>query len=70
MLSIEGDEKAGPVAFQLAKGASRGNDDLKKGDAALAWSRIVNKCQPTTTSSRLELIEEFSNCKIKTWCYH
>jgi hypothetical protein len=64
ILSINGDGKAGRVAFQIVKGAK--SSDLGDGDAALAWSRLVNKYQPMTTPSRLELIDEFSNCKIKT----
>jgi hypothetical protein len=65
IMSIDGDGKAGRVAFQIVKGAK--SSDLGDGDAALAWSRLVNKYQPTTTPSGLELIDEFSNCKIKTW---
>jgi hypothetical protein len=65
ILSIEGDGKAGRVAFQLVKGYKA--TDLKNGDAAMAWSRLINKYQPTSTPSRLELIEEFNTCKIKSW---
>jgi hypothetical protein len=65
ILSIEGDGKAGHVAFQLVKGSKM--TELKDGDAAFAWSRLANKYQPTSTPSRLEIIEEFNNCKIKSW---
>jgi hypothetical protein len=41
ILSIEGDGKAGRVAFQLVKGSK--TTDLKDGDAALAWSRLANQ---------------------------
>jgi hypothetical protein len=64
ILSINGDGKAGRVAFQIVKGAR--SSDLGDGDTALAWSMLVNKYHQTTTPSRLELIDEFNNCKIKT----
>ena len=57
VLSINGETEAGRVAFQMVKGAK--TRELPDGDSHLAWQRLREKYEPTTTVSRLSLMKEF-----------
>ena len=65
ILSINAVDEVGRVAFQMVKSSK--TNDLKDGDARMAWEKLEKKYQPKTTPSRLDLGEEFSNLKVKTW---
>jgi len=64
ILSINADEGAGRVIFQLVKGCKTA--DLKDGDASLAWKRLVSKFAPKTAPNKLELKMEFQKCVLKS----
>jgi len=64
ILSINADEGAGRVIFQLVKGCKTA--DLKDGDASLAWKKLVSKFAPKTAPNKLELKMEFQKCVLKS----
>ena len=61
VISIEGDNKAGRVAFGVVKGYKI--YDLQDRDARIFWTRLSNKFEFKTTSSLLKLKKDFTNSK-------
>ena len=62
LLSIEGQTKAGKVAFNLVDNCTTA--DQPDGNAKLAWDRLVNKYAPQTAPSYITLKKEFANSKL------
>ena len=63
ILSINGESKAGRVAFDLVDGCNTlSNPD---GDVKLAWTRLVHKYEPKTAPSYIQLNREFANSKLE-----
>ena len=63
ILSISGETEMGRVVFQMVKGSK--TKDFPDGDCCVAWKRLNEKFEPTTTQSRLDLKREFQSLVLK-----
>ena len=62
LLSIDGETKAGKVAFNLVDNCV--TDDQPEGNCKLAWERLVQKYAPKTAPSYVQLKKDFANSKL------
>ena len=51
------------VCFECV--ASAKTNDLKKGDASLAWTNLKKRFESTSEASKVQLKRRFANCKLK-----
>ena len=63
ILSINGESKAGRVAFDLVDGCT--THDNPDGDVKLAWDRLTHKYEPKTAPSYIQLKKDFANSKLE-----
>ena len=63
ILSINGETKAGRVAFDLVDQCCI--DANPDGDPSLAWNRLVQKYKPRTAPSYIKLKRQFANSKLE-----
>ena len=63
ILFIDGTTDAGRVAFSIVRGSK--SNELKDGDACLAWKRLNDKYESKSAPSRLKLKKEFNNSKLQ-----
>ena len=62
ILSINGESKAGKVAFELVNRCTTTNNP--DGDTKLAWSQLVHKYKPKTAPSYIQQKKTFVNSKL------
>ena len=63
ILSMDTDQSAGSVAFNIVKGTKKG--DFKEGNARLAWKNLKKKYAPTTAPSLMRMSEMYTNAKLR-----
>lgn len=63
VLSIDGTNKEGRIAFQIVKGCK--STDFPDGNASIAWTRLKAKYASTTAPSLLKQKHEYDQSRIK-----
>jgi hypothetical protein len=63
ILSIDDKTSSGKVAFNLVKGCK--NKDYAYGNASMAWKRLKNKFEPSSTPSLVKLEKQFRQYSLK-----
>ncbi len=63
ILSIENKTKVGKVVFDLVNKCNTNNNP--EGDVALAWKRLIQKYEPKTVPSCIQLKQDFINSNLE-----
>jgi hypothetical protein len=63
ILSIDNKTSSGKMAFNLVKGCK--NKDYADGNTSMAWERLRNKFEPSSTPLLVKLEKQFRQCSLK-----
>jgi hypothetical protein len=63
IFSIDDKTSSGKVSLNLVKGCK--NKDYADGNANMAWERLKNKFEPSSTPSLVKLEKQFHQCSLK-----
>ena len=55
----------GPIAFNIVRKCT--TDDLRTGNAFLAWNKLKERFDLQTSNEKLQLKEKFTNSKLTDW---